>query len=116
VSVLHRESRASKIYDVTIRGTVDVKWRVLEFAHLLSSAVKCRGLPQQELLLGKPLSSGLRIAKLRAQVARKTSQVRPEAIQSQIDTSVCGNPQYGYSIRSNPRTKRRELPQSAVHI
>jgi hypothetical protein len=81
--------------------TGDVKWRVLEFAHLLRSAVKCRGLPKQEELLGKPLSSGLRIAKLRAQVARNTcGQVRPVAIHSQIDTSVCGNPQYGYSIQS----------------
>jgi hypothetical protein len=48
VSVLHLDSRASKICDVTNRGIVDVKWRVLEFADLLSSAVKCRGLPQQE--------------------------------------------------------------------
>jgi hypothetical protein len=48
VSVLHLESRASTIYDATNKGTVDVKWRVLEFAHLLSSAGKSRGLPQQE--------------------------------------------------------------------
>jgi hypothetical protein len=68
---LHLEIRTSKMYDLPNRGTVDVKWRVLEFGHLLSSAVKCRGLPQQEKLLGKPLSSRLRIAKLRAQVARK---------------------------------------------
>jgi hypothetical protein len=44
------------------------------------------------------------------------SQVRPEAIRSQIDTSVCGNLQYGYSYCGNPRSKRRGLPQSAVHI
>jgi hypothetical protein len=48
VYVLHLESRAAKIYDVTNRGTVDVKWRVLEFGHLPSSAVKWCGLPQQE--------------------------------------------------------------------
>jgi hypothetical protein len=30
-------------------------------------------------------------------------QVRPVAIRSQIDPFVCGNPQYGYSIRGNPR-------------
>jgi hypothetical protein len=34
------ESRASKIYDVTNKGTVDVKWRVQEFA------VKWHELPQ----------------------------------------------------------------------
>jgi hypothetical protein len=85
VSVLHLGSRTSKIYDVTNRGTVDVKWRVLEYFHLLSSAVKCHGLPQQEWLLGKPLSSGLRIAKLRTQVTRNTfGKVRPVAIHSQI--------------------------------
>jgi hypothetical protein len=40
-----------------------------------------------------------RIAKLHAQVARNTcGQVRPVAIRSQMDTSVCGNPQCGYSI------------------
>jgi hypothetical protein len=82
---LYLESSASKIYDATNRNPVDVEWRVLGFGHLLSSAIKCRELPQQELLLGKPLSSGLRIAKLRAQVARNTcGQVRPVAILSQI--------------------------------
>jgi hypothetical protein len=44
VTVLHLESRASKINDLTNRGTVDVKWRVLEFGHLQSSALKYRGL------------------------------------------------------------------------
>jgi hypothetical protein len=53
-------------------GTVDVKWWVLEFGHLLSSTVKSRRLPQQEYLLRKPLSIGLWIAKLCAQVARNT--------------------------------------------
>jgi hypothetical protein len=36
------------MYDVSNRGTVIVKWLVQEFGHLLSSAVKSRGLPQQE--------------------------------------------------------------------
>jgi hypothetical protein len=86
----------------------------LEFAHLLSSVAKCRGLPQ---LLGKTLSSGLWIAKLRAQVARNTCvQVRPVAIRSQIGTSVCDNPQYCYSIHGNPQSKCRGLPQIAVQI
>jgi hypothetical protein len=51
-------------------------------------------------------------------VARNTcGQVRPVAICSQIDTSVCGNPQYGYYIRGNSGSiKRQGLPQSAVHI
>jgi hypothetical protein len=44
------------------------------------------------------------------------SQVKPVVIRSQIHTSVCGNPRDGYSILSNPRSKRRELPQSAAHI
>jgi hypothetical protein len=43
-------------------------------------------------------------------------QGRPLAIRSQIYTSVSGNLQSGYSIRGNPRSKRRGLPQSAVHI
>jgi hypothetical protein len=57
----------------------------------------------------KPLSSGLRIAKFRAQVAAV-------AIRSQIDTSVCSNPHDGYSILGNPRSKHRGLCQSAAHI
>jgi hypothetical protein len=43
-------------------------------------------------------------------------QVKPVAIRSQIHTSVCGNPRDGYSIRDNPQSKRRGLPQSAAHI
>jgi hypothetical protein len=43
-------------------------------------------------------------------------QVKPVAIHSQIHTSVCGNPCDGYSILSNPRSKRRGLPQSSAHI
>jgi hypothetical protein len=43
-------------------------------------------------------------------------QVKPVAIRSQIHTSVCGNPRDGYSILSNPRSKRRRLPQSKAHI
>jgi hypothetical protein len=35
---------------------------------------------------------------------------------SEIHTSVCGNPRDGYSIRGNPQSKRRGLPQSAAHI
>jgi hypothetical protein len=103
--VLHLESRASKIYDVTNRGTVYVKWRILEFAHLVSSAVKCRGLPQQEYLLGKPLSSGLRFAKFHAQVARNTcGQVNPVAIRSQIHTSVAHlSAECGIIPKSSPR-------------
>jgi hypothetical protein len=42
-SDLHLESRESNIYDATnsCRGNVDVKWRELDFSHLLSSALKC---------------------------------------------------------------------------
>jgi hypothetical protein len=43
-------------------------------------------------------------------------QVKPVAIRSQIRTSVCGKPRNGYSILGNPRSKRRGLPQSTVHI
>jgi hypothetical protein len=107
----------TKIYDVTNRGTVYVKWWVLEFAHLPISAVKCRGLPQKEELLGKSLSSGLWIAKFCAQVARnQCGKVKPVAIRSQIHTHVCGKSRDGYSIRGNPQSKRRGLPQSAAHI
>jgi hypothetical protein len=111
-----RKSRINNLWR-NKQGFCRCKRAVLEFAHLLSSAVKRRGLPQQELFLGKPPSIGLQIAKLTAQVARNTNcQVRPVAIRSQIDTSVCGNPQYGYSIHGNPWSKRCRLPQSAVHI
>jgi hypothetical protein len=101
--------RKLRVKNLWLTGTVDVKWRVLECGHLLSSAVKCRGLPQQVKLLGDPLSSGLRIAKFRG-------QVKPVAIRSQIHTSVCGIPCDGYSILGNPCSKRRGLPQSAAHI
>jgi hypothetical protein len=70
-----RKSRVKKNYDITNRGTVDGKWRGLEFGHLLSSAVKCRRLQQQEQLLGKLLSSGLRIAKFCVQVAAVKSSL-----------------------------------------
>jgi hypothetical protein len=43
-------------------------------------------------------------------------QVKPVTIRFQIHTSVCGNPRDGYSIRGNPQSKRRRLPQSAAHI
>jgi hypothetical protein len=43
-------------------------------------------------------------------------QVKPVAIHSQIQTSVCGNPRDSYSILGNPRSKHRWLPQSAAHI
>jgi hypothetical protein len=50
VSLSHTpiESRASKVYDATNIETVDVRWWVLEFTHVLSSALKYCGLPQQE--------------------------------------------------------------------
>jgi hypothetical protein len=35
-SILHLESRASKIYDATNRRPVDLKWRVLEFGQFRS--------------------------------------------------------------------------------
>jgi hypothetical protein len=41
VTVLHLESRASKIYDSTNKETADVKWRELDFSLLLSSALTC---------------------------------------------------------------------------
>jgi hypothetical protein len=44
------------------------------------------------------------------------SQVKPVAIHSQTNTSVCGNLRDGYSILGNPRSKRLGLPQSAEHI
>jgi hypothetical protein len=97
------------MYDVTNRGTVDVKWRVLEFGHLLSSAVKCRGLPHNRnnfLANSSQVDCGLPRSGCRG-------QVKPVAIRSQIHTSVCGNPHDGYSILGNPRSKRRGLPQSA---
>jgi hypothetical protein len=43
-------------------------------------------------------------------------QVKPVAIRSQIQTSVCGNPRDSYSIIGNPCSKHRGLPQSAAHI
>jgi hypothetical protein len=43
VYVLHLESHAQKIYDATNGGSVYVIWLVLEFSHLLSSAIKCIG-------------------------------------------------------------------------
>jgi hypothetical protein len=63
--------------------------------------------------------TGIRsFAKLRTQMpriattglfARNTcGQGRPVAIRSQIDTSVCGNPQYGYSIRGNALSLARD--------
>jgi hypothetical protein len=114
VSVLHLESHASKIYDVTNRGTVDVKWRVLEFGQLLSSAVKCRGFATTGI------TSWQTALKWTAdcQVPRSGchGKVKPVAIRSQIHTSVCGNLRYGYSILGNPLSKRRGLPQSAAHI
>jgi hypothetical protein len=45
-----------------------------------------------------------------------SGQVKPVVIRSQIHTSVCGNPQDGYSILGNPGSKHRGLPQSAAHI
>jgi hypothetical protein len=52
----------ANIYDVTNRGAVDVKWRVLEFSLLPSSSLKFyRGMPTFVLLNAKGLrrSSGL---------------------------------------------------------
>jgi hypothetical protein len=40
VCILHLESRSSKIYDATNRRPVHVKWQVLKFSRLLSSAFK----------------------------------------------------------------------------
>jgi hypothetical protein len=40
----------------------------------------------------------------------------PVAICPQIYISVCGNPQSGYLIHSNPRSKHCGLPPSAVYI
>jgi hypothetical protein len=40
VSVLHLKSRASKIYDSSNRGPLDVKWRGLDSSPLLSSGLK----------------------------------------------------------------------------
>jgi hypothetical protein len=44
-------------FTLVYRGTVYVKWRVHEFNHLLSSALKYWGLPKEEKPLGKLLSS-----------------------------------------------------------
>jgi hypothetical protein len=44
------------------------------------------------------------------------SQIKTNAIRSQIHSSVCGNPRDGYSILGNPHSKRRGLPQSTAHI
>jgi hypothetical protein len=70
ICLTSRKSRVN-IYDATNRQTVNVKWRVLEFTELLSSALKYCGLPRQAMALPwqTALSSGLRIAKFRAQVA-----------------------------------------------
>jgi hypothetical protein len=66
------------MYDVTNRGTVDVKWQVLEFGHLLSSAVKCRGLPG--ITSWQTALKWLRIAKFRAQVAVVKSSLWQSAL------------------------------------
>jgi hypothetical protein len=41
VGILNSKSRAAKRYDASNRGTLDVKWRELEFSLLPSSALKC---------------------------------------------------------------------------
>jgi hypothetical protein len=41
VGILYSKSRATKRYDALNRGTLDVKWRELEFSLLPSSALKC---------------------------------------------------------------------------
>jgi hypothetical protein len=43
-------------------------------------------------------------------------QVKPVAIRSQIQTSICGNPRDGYYILGNPSSKRRGLAQSGTHL
>jgi hypothetical protein len=45
-----------------------------------------------------------------------SGQVKLVAIRSQMHTSVCGNPRDGCSNLCNPRSKRRELPQSVAHM
>jgi hypothetical protein len=39
--ILYSKSRAAKRYDASNMGTLDVKWRELEFSNLLSSPLKC---------------------------------------------------------------------------
>jgi hypothetical protein len=68
---------------------------LLYFTHItFRSAVKCRELWQTTLKW---------TADCQALGRNTCGQVRHGVIRSQIDTSVCGNPQYGYSIRGNPR-------------
>jgi hypothetical protein len=64
VSVLHFESRASKIYDSSNRGPLEVKWRELEFTLLLNSALKFVTLYRQNAVFSR------RIAKEKIAVPR----------------------------------------------
>jgi hypothetical protein len=116
ISFVHLESRASKIYDTTNRGTVDVKWQELDFTHLLSSTFKCV-LRIVEIAVFRPPIATNRITILRVATDKSLNlradhhrvdmatfiprlSVRSLAIRSSLESglprgySCCGKPQY----------------------